>query len=263
MSSWRIRGRVGFAGRTNFVSSLRSSDPILQFVEQDPPTQGRPFTFKARTRPACIPSLVIPRLLIKTTQGFDGSRRTTPRLLGRVARGRFSFALPEGLEWIEARLDGRIADQVDYDQSRSRYRLRFPGEAIARPALIELEFQEAAPKAGANWRLPELQGGAVVLQALWEARLPWSVALVGTPRGWSDENRWSWTGFSWKRRPGRDSAGLNEWLVGAGVSGASIDDFTGSDSEGSDRYLFSRRGQPAGLGSGWSRDPGWSSSVRG
>ena len=36
--------------------------------------------------------------------------------------------------------------------------------------------------------------------------------------------------------------------MGAGVSGASIDDFTGSDSEGSDRYLFSRRGQPAGLG---------------
>jgi hypothetical protein len=222
---------------------------VMHFVEQDPPTQGRPFTFRARAlAQLALPSLVIPRLLIKTTQGVDGSRRTTARYWVELHGADFSFALPEGLEWIEARLDGRIADQVDYDQSRSRYRLRFPSEAIARPALVELEFQEAAPKAGASWRLPELQGGAVVLQALWEARLPWSLALVGIPRGWSDENHWSWTGFSWKRRPGRDSAGLNEWLVGAGVSGASIDDFAGSGSEGSDRYLFSRRGQPSGLG---------------
>ena len=136
---------------------------------------------------------------------------------------------------------------MDFDQSRSQYRLRFPGDALSRPALVELEFQETAPSAGASWRLPELQGGAVVLQALWEARLPWSLALVGIPRGWSDENHWSWTGYSWKRRPGKDSAGLNEWLVGAGRPAAAIDDFAGSGADDSDRYLFSRRGEPAAL----------------
>ena len=68
----------------------------------------------------------------------------------------------------------------------------------------------------------------MVLQALWEARLPWSLAVVGIPRGWSDENHWAWTGFSWKRRPVQDSAGLNEWLVGSGGPASAIDDFTGS-----------------------------------
>ena len=70
---------------------------MLQFVEQDPPTQGRPFTFRARAlAQLALPSLVIPRLLIKTTQGVDGSRRTTARLLGRVARGRFSVCTSGG-----------------------------------------------------------------------------------------------------------------------------------------------------------------------
>ena len=113
--------------------------------------------------------------------------------------------------------------------------------------LVELEYQETAPKPGSSWRLPELKGGAVVLQVLWEARLPWSLALVGTPRGWSDENHWSWSGFSWKRRPGKDAAGLDEWLVGSGGAASGHRRFLGSASEDSDRYLFSRRGEPTAL----------------
>jgi hypothetical protein len=77
--------------------------------------------------------------------------------------------------------------------------------------------------------------------------LPWSMALVGVPRGWCDENRWGWTGLSWKRSPGKVTAGQNEWLLGASASASAIDDFTGSGADDSDRYLFSRRGQPTEL----------------
>ena len=226
-------------------SEAASERPALEFVEKDPPKLGRPFAFKARARAQlALPALVIPRLLIKTVQELDGSRRTTARYWVERHGAEFPFELPEGLEWIGARVEGRIAGQVDYDQSRSLYRLRFPGDSGQRPVLVELEFQETGPKPGASWRLPKLKGAAVVLQSLWEARLPWSLAAVGIPAGWSDENRWSWSGFSWKRRPGRDSAGLNEWLVGAGGSAVGIDDFTGSGPDLEDRYLFSRRGEP-------------------
>ena len=221
---------------------------MLEFVAADPPREGRPFSFKARAlRQLALPALVIPRLLVRTTEGVDGSRRTIARYWAELHGPELAFALPGGLEWVEARVDGRIADQVDYDESKAQYRLRFPGDAVSRPLLVELEYQETVPKPGSSWRLPELKGGAVVLQVLWEARLPWSLALVGTPRGWSDENHWSWSGFSWKRRPGKDAAGLAAWLVGSGGARAAIDDVLGSASEDSDRYLFSRRGEPTAL----------------
>ncbi len=220
--------------------------PLLQFAQEDARSQQHVFTFKARALSQhALPPLVIPRLLIKTIQGVDGSRRTTARYWVERHGAEFPFELPSGVEGIEARVDGRIADQVDYDQSTSRHSLRFKGDSASRPALVELEFQE--PKPGTSWRLPKIQDGAVVLQALWEARLPWSLAVVGIPRGWSDENHWSFSGFSWKRRPVQDSAGLNEWLVGSGGPASAIDDFTGSGAYEEDRYLFSRRGEPAAL----------------
>ena len=105
---------------------------------------------------------------------------------------------------------------------------------------VELEYQQGAPVKNATWRAPQLLDGAVILQALWEVRLPWSMAFVGIPSGWSDENQWSWTGYSWQRRPGKETAGLNEWLLGAASSTTAIDDFTGTNLDDSDRYLFSR-----------------------
>ncbi len=222
--------------------------PVMQFSPGDPQARGRPFTFKARAlAQVSLPALVVPRLLIRTIRGIDASARTTARYWVESHGADFPFALPDGVQWIEARVDGRIADRVDHDQSRSRYRLRFPGDAVSRPALVELEYQESMPARNAKWRAPRLLDGAVILQALWEVRLPWSMAFVGIPRGWSDENQWSWTGYFWKRRPGKETAGLNEWLLGAGSSPTAIDDFTGINLDDSDRYLFSQRGEPAAL----------------
>ena len=171
-----------------------------------------------RTCTARIPQLVVPRLLVKTIRGSDGSRRTTARYWVELHGADFPFQLPEGLEWIEARIDGRIAGQVDFDQSRSLYRLRFPGDSGQRPVLVELEFQEAAPKsgrelaaaraAGRRGRAASSLGGSTAL----EHGSGWNSARAGR-----DENRWAWSGLSWKRSPGKESAGQNEWLVGAAV----------------------------------------------
>jgi hypothetical protein len=231
---------------------IRSEPPIegpaIQLIERDARRQTSSLSFKARALDkVAMPALVVPRLLIRTLRDSDGKGRTTVRYWVESHGADFPFTLPSGVEWVEARIDGRIVDRVDFDQSNSHYRLRFPRDAVARPALVELDLQDAPVNATRGWRLPVLAEGGVVLQAVWEVRLPWSMALVGIPPGWSDENRWGWTGLSWKRIPRKQAAAQNEWLLGATASASAIDDFVGSGADDSDRYLFSRRGQPTEL----------------
>jgi len=220
--------------------------PAIQFLERESSREARPFTFKAlalETVP--LPPLVVPRLLIKTVQGVDDASRSTAWFWVETHGLDFPFALPEDARWIGARVDGRVAGQVDYDPAKSQYRLRFPSDLGSRPVLVELEYQGSGQDAGSKWWPPRLLDGGVVLQSLWELSLPWSSAVVGIPRGWSDENQWYWTGYVWKRRPWRNVVSLNEWILGAGVSPSALDDFSGSSLDDSDRYLFSRSGQPA------------------
>ncbi len=207
------------------------------------------FTFKVRTlKPVALPSVVVPRLLIKTVRAADETMTSTARYWVESHGPDFPFALPEGTAWVGARVDGRVADRVEYDPARSEYRMRFPGDVGSRPALVELEYQDTVPNARSTWRAPRLLDGGVVLQALWEVHLPWSLALVGIPHGWADENTWYWTGYVWKRRSWKNGASLNEWILGPGVSPSAISDFDGASSDDSDHYLFSRSGPPASLG---------------
>jgi hypothetical protein len=137
---------------------------------------------------------------------------------------------------------------VDDDPSRSSYRLRFPGDVGSKPVLVELQYQQGAPGAAHAWQAPGILDGGVVLQSLWEVRLPWNLALVGVPSGWSDENDWHWDGYAWKRRAQKDIASLNDWIAGTSASPAAIDDLAGAAADESDRYLFSRAGSPVPLG---------------
>jgi hypothetical protein len=229
-------------------SEPSAEGPAIQLTEGDGRRQTGSLSFKARSlEKVAMPALVVPRLLIRTLRDPDGKTRTTVRYWVEAHGADFPFTLPSGVEWVEARVDGRIVDRVDFDQSNSQYRLRFPRDAVARPALVELDLRDAPANSTGAWRLPELAEGGIVLQALWEVRLPWSMALVGIPPGWSDENRWGWTGLSWKRSPRKQPAAQNEWLLGATASASAIDDFIGSGADDSDRYLFSRRGQPTEL----------------
>jgi hypothetical protein len=223
----------------------------IQFDQDESRRESRSFTFKARVLETVpLPRLVVSRLLIKTVERSDGSRRTTALCWVETHGPELPFALPRDARWIGARIDGRNAAGVDFDPTTSRYRIRFPGDIGSRPALVEIEYHETGQDAASNRGAPQFLDGGVVLQSLWEMRLPWSKAVLGIPDGWSDENQWYWTGYVWKRRPWKNPAGLNEWILGSGVASSAIDDYGRSSSDDSDRYLFSQSGQPHAL-SAW------------
>ena len=220
----------------------------IQFVEGKTGREAHAFTFKALAlERVTLPPFVVSRLLIKTILQVDDTSRSTAWFWVESHGPDFPFALPEGARWIGARVDGRVAEHVDYDPSHPQYRLRFPSDVGSRPVLVEVEYQGSDQNAASTWQAPGLLDGGVVLQSLWELRLPWSLAVVGVPRGWSDENRWFWTGYAWKRRPWKTVESLNEWILGNGVSPSVIDDFNGSSAADSDRCLFSRSGEPTAL----------------
>ncbi len=226
-----------------------SDGSLLHFVEEAPAGAARPFTFKALAlEPVPLPSCVVPRLLIKTVRAADDTIRTAASYWVESHGPDFPFALPAGARWIGARIGGRIASQVGHDPGSSEYRLRFPGDVGARPVLVELEYQESGESARASWRAPRLLEGGVVLQTLWEMRLPWSLAIVGIPRGWSDENQWYWSGYMWKQRPWRNIASLNEWLQGASPPALGLVGFDAANPDDADRYVFSRSGEPGPIG---------------
>jgi hypothetical protein len=221
---------------------------VISFEQGDPSSRKLPFTFKALALdPVPLPSFVVPRLLLKTVSAGEDSIRSSALYWVESHGPDFPFALPEGARWIGARVDGRLAEQVDYDPSRVSYRLRFPAEVGSRPALVELEYQLSDQVARSTWMAPRVLDGGVVLQALWEVRLPLSKSLLGVPVGWSDENQWYWAGYMWKRRPWKSLPEINDWVLGMGASGRALDDIDGSNLDDSDRYLFSRSGPPVAL----------------
>jgi hypothetical protein len=218
--------------------------PAIAFTEGTG-KRGRPFRFTLRAlEPISLPALVVPRLLITTVLGSDEPTRSRARYWVESHGPIFPFALPDGARWIAARIDGRVADQLDYDPSRSSYRLRFPSDVGVKPALVELEYQVDGSDPGSTWQPPQLLGGGVVLQTLWEVRLPWSTALIGVPRGWFDENEWYWDGDLWKSRPSKTVTSLNEWLLGSTPSTVASDDHPENSLYESPRFLFSRSGEP-------------------
>ena len=112
--------------------------------------------------------------------------------------------------------------------------------------LVELEYRVPGPLATTTWTPPQLLEDGLVQETLWEVRIPWNRAMVGVPPGWTDENRWYWDRYVWKRRPWMGAAALTAWVGGAtpraprseGLDGAEGDDHS---------YLFGRPGQPVDL----------------
>jgi hypothetical protein len=221
---------------------------VLSFTESDPGVRGRPFQFKALALlPVPLPSLVVPRLLLKTVSSDDDSVRTKALYWVESHGPDFAFALPDSARWIGGTIDGRMADRVDYSSTFAGYRLRFPIEVGSKPVLVELEYEEGKKGVAYTWQAPRLLDGGVALQTFWELRLPSSLALVGVPRGWSDENQWGWNGLMWKRRPWQNMSAVNEWIGGVSAPFRKLDEFDVAISDDRDRYLFSRCGPPAAL----------------
>jgi hypothetical protein len=245
----------------NDASWVRSSDDInpqagdkgtiSTFVHASSDRGLQPFSFKAV---ACetirMPSVLIPRLLIKTSLTEDGSQdRVWCWVESHGAH--LAFAIPQGARWLGARVDGRIVEQVDYDPAQLRYRLRFPGEVGSRPALVELQYRTSGEGGRRRLEAPRFLDGEVVLQSVWEVRVPENHAILGVPQGWFDENQPQFGGYDSSPGLASNSASLRGWLLGAALtpSISAIDylDETRFDESHRSVFAFSRSGEPVAL----------------
>ena len=210
---------------------------------------GRPFTFRAQAlEPVHLPALLVPRVLIRSSQGFDDAIRYRAWYWVEAHGPVFPFELPDRAKLLAVRVGGRLADRVDFESARAGYRLRLPADSATRAALVELEYQRPGAAAGSPWTAPRLPDDAVVLQTLWEARLPWDRALLGVPSGWSDDDEWAWAGHLFVRRPARGGTALSDWLLGEGAPAAAVEDLRENTLGDSHHLLFSRSGPPADMG---------------
>ena len=217
---------------------------------EGPAGRGRPFRFRAMgLESMTMPTLLAPRLLIRSSVGFDDTVRYRAWYWLEAHGPSFPFALPDGGRINAARVGGRASERVDLEGGRDGqrlYRLRLPADSASRPVLVELEYQLDRAAAGSPWRAPQLLDDGVVLQTLWEVRLPWDRALLGVPGGWSDENEWYWGGNLWMRRPARDGSALGQWLLGDAAPTTAADGLREGGLDESQRLLFGRSaGRPA------------------
>jgi hypothetical protein len=220
------------------------SVPITRFVLVGPEEGSDPLRLVATARPlAALPALVASRLLIRTVLGPEDDLRTTAWYRVESHDATLPVALPAGAEWVRARIGGEAVGQVEPIPKAGGYRLRFPKRAARGPVLVELEYHVPARLATA-WDAPRLLDGGVVQETLWEVRLPWSRAVVGTPSGWIDENQWHWDRYTWMRRSREGAGALSAW-----VNGNTAQARDGADDAGDayHAYLFGRPGPPAGL----------------
>ena len=213
-----------------------------------PAAENAGFTFSASLMDqVSLPPVVVPRSLLRTVLGVDNESRTHAWFWIESHPASVAFSLPDRVQWIRARIDGRAADQVEHDPSGGFYRLSLPAESQFKPVLVELEYQLSGTWADQVCAPPELPAEAVVLQTLWEVQIPWSQALIGVPPGWADENDWHWDFYVWKRRPWKPFSKLVGWVAGSSAQTASLDDLLGEEQDSSHSYLFGRAGKPVAM----------------
>ena len=218
--------------------------PPYQFVQIRAESEMAPLILEATRRDvAKLPALVASRLWLKTWQGPEGDLQTRARYRVEKHESELALALPTGAEWVGAKVGGEVVERAETLPTPGGYRFSFPRRVGPDPVLVELEYTVPARFAGSEWRPPRLIGGGSVRQTLWEVRVPWGRALVGTPPGWSDENKWYWENYMWKRRPSRSASSLSSWVDGR-PSGSRVGT-PDEDIQGPDHgYLFGRSGGP-------------------
>lgn len=226
----------------------RAGEPPPRFTKVLPPGEpGLPVVVATALPLAPLPLLVAPRLWLRTVQGHDGSLQTSAWYGVEVHEETLAVALPQGATLVRAQVDGRTVTAVERLTRPEGYRLRLPSGATTAPALVGLEYTVPAADADAGWDPPRLLEGGLVQQTLWEIWVTGSRAVVGVPPGWTDENRWYWDTYVWKRRPWNDAEGLASWLAGSAsrpllaAAGADV------GRSGSHGYLFGRTDEPTRL----------------
>ena len=203
-----------------------------------PDSSGELPTFKATAEPILtLPDLVVSRCLLRTVRGSE-ELRTTAIFRIDVHGPSAVVALPKGSRWIRARLDGEELREVERAESPDGYRCRLsPGPAKG-PRSLAIDY--ASPISSARpWQPPTLEG-AITQSTYWEVVVAGNLAVLGTPSGWSDENRWRWMGYVWMRTPRRSDPELTEWAAGASQTPATSIEEARPGRTSQHAYLFRR-----------------------
>ena len=240
----RGRGWAGIPGEDADEAGAGEGRPPFRFIQVRAESETAPLLLEATRRAVAeLPALVASRLWLKTWQGPEGDLQTRARYRVVKHESELALALPDGAEWVGAKVMGEVVGGVETLSRPGGYRVSFPPRVDSAAVIVELEYTVPARFAGSAWRPPRLLGGGLVQQTLWEVRVPWGRALVGTPSGWSDENQWYWEGYVWKRRPSRSPSALFTWADGR--SARSRREAPDEDIHGPDHgYLFGRPGEP-------------------
>ncbi len=204
-------------------------------------TGDGPAQVLARANPvALLPRLVISRLAIISTLGAAGGVRTSASYRVESHDGALIASLPSGARWERATVGGEVISEIEsIDGPGNAYRIKITTGSPT-PIVVTLDYVQPV-KPGDAWTGPRLLDGGVVQECYWEVRLPWNVALIGVPTGWSDANHWRWSLYAFIREPRVSSGQLAAWV------GPTVPTARPMDSGSLHSYLFARVGKPSDL----------------
>ena len=188
-----------------------SSMPSGVALERSDPSAAMP-EFEAKAEPLlAMPRLIVSRAFLRSVRGAD-ELRTTAIFRFESADSPVELALPTGSRWVRGRLDGADLRDVELADVPDRYRFRVPPGG---PRTLAVDYSGPVGRASA-WE-PAALVGSVTESAYWEVVVGGDRAVLGTPAGWSDENRWRWMRYIWMKTPLRSDDDLYEWAAGAGA----------------------------------------------
>lgn len=193
--------------------------------------------FAAKAEPMLdLPSTIVSRAFLRTVRGTD-ELRTSAAFRFESAEAWATIILPPGARWVRGRLDGAELSDVEFAEGADRYRFRLPLGAPSRPMSLVIDY--TAPLTRGAWQ-PAALDGARTESSYWEVVVAGDQAILGSPRGWSDENRWRWMSYVWMKAPLLSEAELSEWA--ADGTSAAVDAGEGSSGRRTNlhAYLFRR-----------------------
>ncbi len=211
-----------------------------------------------RTETLELARAIVRHQQIITTIGEDKRWLVTTRIHMDRRPGSLRLGVPASARWRGVRIDDVPVDRLiptePLDDQPStlnerQYRLDLPvlpnGNGVnGIGSVVELDLIYEPTVGGSPGTPPRLLN-ALVERTTWEVRVPRRNALLGTPRGWSDANRWVWSGIVWERQPMQaGKAFANEDIIDTS-NGPRRSSSTASLTH--HPYLFSKRGDPAHL----------------
>lgn len=206
----------GWQERLAGMPSTKTS-PSLTALERSDPSAPMP-AFEARAEPLlALPGLVVSRTFLRTVRGPD-ELRTSAVFRFETADPSVVVALPSGSRWVRARLDGVELREVEVEEAPDRYRCRLSPTPSAGPRSLAIDYARTGSRPS-PWE-PAALAGAVSESVYWQVVVGGDQAVLGTPSGWSDENRWRWMKYVWMKTPLRTDAELLEWAAGVAPASA-------------------------------------------